>query len=129
MNPDKEPTHESIDLPPVAPVEMQTEQTVVQQQGTERNPELLPTSQTGSPPVQGVATTTASGPASTGVPATQPPPTAAPTHANTDDFIADDADLIEKEWVERAKEIVHKTKDNPYLQNKAITKMKADYIK
>jgi hypothetical protein len=43
--------------------------------------------------------------------------------------IADDADLIEKEWVEKAKEIVEKTRDNPYLQNKAINEMKTDYIK
>lgn len=43
--------------------------------------------------------------------------------------IADDADLIEKEWVEKAKEIVEKTRENPYLQNKAINEMKADYIK
>lgn len=43
--------------------------------------------------------------------------------------IADDVDLIEKVWVEKAKEIVDKTRDNPYLQNKAISEMKADYIK
>lgn len=43
--------------------------------------------------------------------------------------IADDADLIEKEWVEKAKEIVAKTRENPYLQNKAINEMKTDYIK
>lgn len=43
--------------------------------------------------------------------------------------IADDVDLIEKEWVEKAKEIVEKTKENPYLQNKAISEIKADYIK
>ena len=42
--------------------------------------------------------------------------------------IADDIDLIEKEWVEKAKEIVEKTKENPYLQNKAISEIKADYI-
>lgn len=42
--------------------------------------------------------------------------------------IADDVDLIEKEWVEKAKEIVEKTKENPYLQNKAISEIKADYI-
>ena len=42
--------------------------------------------------------------------------------------IADDVDLIEKEWVEKAKEIVGKTKENPYLQNKAISEIKADYI-
>lgn len=43
--------------------------------------------------------------------------------------IADDADLIEKEWVEKAKEIVEKTRDNPFLQNKAISEIKVDYIK
>lgn len=43
--------------------------------------------------------------------------------------IADDVDLIEKEWVVKAKEIVEKTRDNPYLQNKAIGEMKTDYIK
>lgn len=44
-------------------------------------------------------------------------------------MIADDVDLIEKEWVDKAKEIVNKTRDNPYLQNKAVNEMKADYIK
>lgn len=43
--------------------------------------------------------------------------------------IADDTDLIEKEWVEKAKEIVQHTKDDPYLQNKEMNKMKADYLK
>lgn len=43
--------------------------------------------------------------------------------------IADDIDLIEKEWVEKAKEIVEKTRENPYLQNKAISEIKSDYIK
>jgi hypothetical protein len=43
--------------------------------------------------------------------------------------IADDVDLIEKEWVEKAKEIVNKTKDDPYAQNQEMTKIKADYLK
>ncbi len=43
--------------------------------------------------------------------------------------IADDADLIEKEWVNRAKVIIAKTKDDPHLQNEEISKYKADYIK
>lgn len=43
--------------------------------------------------------------------------------------IADDADLIEKEWVTRAKAIVMHTKDDPHLQNKEINKVKADYMK
>ena len=43
--------------------------------------------------------------------------------------IADDNDLIEKEWVEKAKQIVEHTKLDPHLQNKEISKMKADYLK
>lgn len=42
---------------------------------------------------------------------------------------AADNDLIEKEWVIKAKQIVEKTKDNPYEQQKAIEKFKADYMK
>ena len=43
--------------------------------------------------------------------------------------IADDTDLIEKEWVLKAKEIVNRTKDDPYVQNKEVNRMKADYMK
>lgn len=43
--------------------------------------------------------------------------------------IADDIDLIEKEWVEKAKQIVEQTKEDPYKQNEVITQVKADYIK
>lgn len=42
---------------------------------------------------------------------------------------ADDSDLIEKEWVERAKVIIEKTKDNPHQQNAAISRVKAEYVK
>lgn len=43
--------------------------------------------------------------------------------------IADDSDLIEKEWVIKAKEIVARTAHDPHLQNKEMTKFKADYLK
>lgn len=43
--------------------------------------------------------------------------------------IADDNDLIEKEWVEKAKQIVEQTKLDPHTQNKEMSKMKADYLK
>lgn len=43
--------------------------------------------------------------------------------------IADDTDLIEKEWVLKAKEIVARTKNDPYQQNKEVERMKADYMK
>lgn len=43
--------------------------------------------------------------------------------------IAEDVDLIEKEWVEKAKHIVASTKENPREQNVEIAKLKADYMK
>ena len=42
---------------------------------------------------------------------------------------AEDSDLIEKEWVERAKEIVEHTRHDPREQQKALSLMKADYMK
>ncbi len=46
--------------------------------------------------------------------------TAASTTANVD--------VIEKEWVEKAKSIVAKTKDNPREQAEELTGMKREYI-
>lgn len=51
------------------------------------------------------------------------------THDPASPMIADDADLIEKEWVLRAKAIVDRTRQDPYQQNKEVEKMKADYLK
>lgn len=42
---------------------------------------------------------------------------------------ANDLDLIEKEWVLKAKQIVEHTMDDPYAQQAEISKMKADYMK
>jgi hypothetical protein len=42
---------------------------------------------------------------------------------------AKDADLIEKEWVMRAKNIVAQTQDDPYKQKNEMSRIKADYIK
>lgn len=43
--------------------------------------------------------------------------------------LADDKDLIEKEWVNRAKAIVDRTRDDPYTQSEELTVVKADYMK
>lgn len=43
--------------------------------------------------------------------------------------VADDSDLIEKEWVNKAKQIVEHNRDDPYKQSKEITVFKADYMK
>ncbi len=43
--------------------------------------------------------------------------------------VAADDDLIEKEWVEKAKQIVYQNREDPYNQNKQISAVKADYMK
>mgnify|MGYP001156628493 CR=1 FL=1 len=48
--------------------------------------------------------------------------------ANSNPLVASDDDLIEKEWVEKAKKIVSDTHDDPYAQDEAINKLQADYI-
>lgn len=42
---------------------------------------------------------------------------------------AGDVDLIEKEWVEKAKSIVNGTLGDPHTQSEKISQMKADYIR
>ena len=44
-------------------------------------------------------------------------------------LVAKDDDLIEKEWVDKAKQIVNQTKDNPHQQDKEITELQVDYLK
>lgn len=48
---------------------------------------------------------------------------------SSDTPIADDADLIEKEWIARAKAIANKHSNDPYNQQIEMSYMKADYLK
>jgi hypothetical protein len=50
----------------------------------------------------------------------------------TDDdtpIAANDDDLIEKEWVDKAKKIILQTKDDPYLREQEVNKLQADYLR
>ena len=58
---------------------------------------------------------------------TQPAPTAQPLAGVP--LVAADDDLIEKEWVDKAKKIVHETRSDPYAQEHEVSKLQADYIK
>jgi hypothetical protein len=42
--------------------------------------------------------------------------------------VADDGDVIEKEWVHRAKQIVERTRQDPHMQTKELHKFKAEYM-
>jgi len=59
------------------------------------------------------------------------PPVATPQAPVTDTnpTAAADEDLIEKEWVEKAKKVIADTKHDPYLQEQEVSKLQADYLK
>lgn len=42
--------------------------------------------------------------------------------------VAADDDVMEKEWVSKAKKVIAETKGNPYLQEREVSKLQADYI-
>ncbi len=41
---------------------------------------------------------------------------------------AGDDDVIEKEWVEKAKKVIAETKHDPYSQEREVSKLQADYL-
>lgn len=41
----------------------------------------------------------------------------------------DDADDLDKEWINKAKTIVEQTRNDPYTQSREIGKVKADYLR
>ena len=43
-------------------------------------------------------------------------------------LVANDDDLIEKEWVDKAKKIIVETKDDPYAREQEVGKLQADYL-
>lgn len=43
--------------------------------------------------------------------------------------VANDEDLIEKEWVDRAKKIVQQTQNDPHRRDEEVSKLKVDYLK
>ncbi|MDQ3065335.1 MAG: hypothetical protein M3Q36_03650 [bacterium] len=51
------------------------------------------------------------------------------SNSATSQLQADDNDLIEKEWVSKAKQIISSTKVDPFMQNREMSRIKADYLK
>lgn len=75
------------------------------------------------PTPQPIAMPTSAAPASS--PAMQAQPVAAAQPAVQ---AADDGDIIEREWVNRVRQIIAATAQDPYLQNKQLTELKAEYM-
>lgn len=60
----------------------------------------------------------------------QPVQQAASSQSSDDDtpVVAADEDLIEKEWVDKAKKIIAQTKDDPYKREREVNQLQADYL-
>lgn len=43
-------------------------------------------------------------------------------------IVANDDDLIEKEWVDQAKKIIAQTKDDPHKREREVQRLQADYL-
>jgi len=85
-----------------------------------------------------IATDGPKGDPSAAQPFSPPPmPSVGPTQSttgvlNNDDtnpVAASDDDLIEKAWVEKAKQVVAETRNDPHAQDLAVSKLQADYLK
>ena len=57
----------------------------------------------------------------------------APVAQSSDDSllpdVASDDDLIEKEWVDKAKKILAETRDDPYRREREVSKLQIEYIR
>lgn len=126
-----------MDLPSPVPQEREAKNGTndmpqpVLKQGTERNPEFTvqqsASQQPSGLPAPLAQTTTTVQQQTNAAQATAPPPQ---LPATTDmPQMADDIDLIEKEWVEKAKQIVEKTREDPRAQTEALDKVKSEYQK
>lgn len=47
---------------------------------------------------------------------------------NATPLVAADDDLIEKEWVDKAKQVISETKDDPYRREQEVKKLQNEYI-
>lgn len=69
------------------------------------------------------------------IPVTLPTPvpiaddTTSSTAADDLPAVAADEDLIEKEWVDKAKQVISETRDDPAARERQVGKLQADYLK
>lgn len=103
--------------------------------GAENSPEAPPISSEKSAAERQTSASAAAPPPI--IPLPEPPSVAQNTQQNdvsattytAGPTIVDDNDLIEKEWVNKAKQIVERNRDDPYKQSEELTVFKADYMK
>lgn len=62
-------------------------------------------------------------------PVVVPVPSMAPVQDDaTMPTVANDDDLIEKEWVDKAKKIIADTRDDPYRREREVNRLQTDYL-
>lgn len=106
----------SISTPDQKKPELKTSKNVASPAETAARPSL-PTATTGDP--------AADLPVATGAPATQ-----APTQTVLeDDLPAEDVDVIEKEWVDRAENIIKTTANDPFAEEQQEESLSKEYLK
>jgi hypothetical protein len=66
-----------------------------------------------------------------GAPVAPAPQTVTPSTQPTSDSpaVAGDEDVIEKEWVDKAKKIILETKDDPYGRSNRVNELQKDYLR
>jgi hypothetical protein len=67
-----------------------------------------------------------------GIPVPPPLPTPAAPAAlpsDTSPAVAGDEDVIEKEWVDKAKQIIAETKDDPFGRSARVNELQKDYLR
>jgi hypothetical protein len=124
MNPNTGENPHGFEVPGKAP-EGETLPNDALEKGTVKSPENQPQSKTVQSDSQAAA--------SIAVPSQVTAQTFSDDDVGVDDQSvsrgASDTDRIEKQWVEKAKTILAKTKDDPFEQKSQMSKVKADYIK
>ena len=78
---------------------------------------------TGATPTPVAPTTMPTTPVDPAQPASTTTPSPGPAVASND------VDVIEKEWVDKAQEIVQKNQDDPYEEENAVEELQTDYLK
>lgn len=110
-----------VELPAPAPFEREQSRTP---ERAEPSPERGQERVNQTPPATSVAL-----PTPVAIPAT---PTDDSKSTNQDDgnpTVAADEDLIEKEWVDKAKKIIAETRDDPHRREQEVGKLQADYLR
>jgi len=111
----------SVELPtPVSPEHMSAQTPEKAEPSPERNHE-----QVSQAPTAGSAAL----PTPVVFPATTPANTSVATPSDDNPAVAADEDLIEKEWVDKAKKIIAETRDDPHKREQEVGKLQADYLK